>query len=75
MGAESCSFEAVVGVPRDFLAAGSVRQDHAAAHGAPCDPRQGELGRFDISSDGKHIIFDRSSDNSDIVLIDLPQRQ
>jgi Tol biopolymer transport system component len=27
---------------------------------------------FDISEDGKQIIFDRSRDNSDIVLIDLP---
>jgi Tol biopolymer transport system component len=27
---------------------------------------------FDISPDGKQIVFDRSRDNSDIVLIDLP---
>ena len=39
------------------------------------DPKLGELRRFDISSDGKHIIFDRSSYESDIVLIDLPQPQ
>jgi Tol biopolymer transport system component len=36
---------------------------------------QGEIGTFDITPDGKHIVFDRSSDNSDIVLIDRPQRQ
>ena len=36
---------------------------------------QGEIRTFDITPDGKQIIFDRSSDNSDIVLIDLPQRQ
>ena len=40
---------------------------------------QGRLGRFDTSSgfdiisDGKHIVFDRSRENSDIVLIDLPR--
>jgi Tol biopolymer transport system component len=36
---------------------------------------QGEIRAFDITPDGKHIVFDRLSDNSDIVLIDLPQRQ
>ena len=36
---------------------------------------QGEIRTFDITPDGKHIVFDRSSDNSDIVLIDLPQRR
>jgi Tol biopolymer transport system component len=36
---------------------------------------QGEIGTFDITPDGKRIIFDRTSDNSDIVLIDLPRRQ
>jgi TolB protein len=41
----------------------------------PADPKLGKLRRFDISSDGKHIIFDRLIDNSDIVLIDLPRRQ
>jgi hypothetical protein len=30
---------------------------------------------FDISSDGKRIVFDRSRDNSDIVLIDVPRRE
>jgi hypothetical protein len=29
---------------------------------------------FDITPDGKHIVFDRLRDNSDIVLIDLPRR-
>jgi hypothetical protein len=28
---------------------------------------------FDIPPDGKHIVFDRVRENSDIVLIDLPQ--
>lgn len=30
---------------------------------------------FDISLDGKQILFDRARDNSDIVVIDLEQRQ
>jgi Tol biopolymer transport system component len=30
---------------------------------------------FDISPDGKQIVFDRLRDNSDIVLIDLPTKQ
>jgi hypothetical protein len=30
---------------------------------------------FDVSSDGKRIVFDRSRDNSDIVLIDVPPRE
>jgi Tol biopolymer transport system component len=40
---------------------------------------QGRFGRFDftpgfdITPDGKHIVFDRSRENSDIVLIDLPK--
>jgi Tol biopolymer transport system component len=29
---------------------------------------------FDISPDGKQIVFDRLRDNSDIVLIDLPEK-
>ena len=29
---------------------------------------------FDVSPDGKRILFDRYRDNSDIVLIDLPPR-
>jgi Tol biopolymer transport system component len=38
--------------------------------------RHSDLGRmqtFDITPDGKQIVFDRSRDNSDIVLIDLPK--
>jgi Tol biopolymer transport system component len=34
---------------------------------------QGDLRTFDITPDGKHIVFDRSRENSDIVLIDLPK--
>ncbi len=34
---------------------------------------QGDLRAFDITPDGKHIVFDRSQQNSDIVLIDLPK--
>ena len=30
---------------------------------------------FDITPDGKHIVFDRLRENSDIVLIDLPNRR
>jgi Tol biopolymer transport system component len=32
---------------------------------------QGAVGTFDVTRDGKAIVFDRSRDNSDIVLIDL----
>ena len=34
---------------------------------------QGSLNAFDISADGKEIVFDRYRENSDIVLIDLPK--
>jgi Tol biopolymer transport system component len=34
---------------------------------------RGSLGAFDITRDGKAIVFDRLRDNSDIVLIDLPK--
>ena len=34
---------------------------------------QGALRTFDITSDGKYIVFDRSRQNSNIVLIDLPK--
>jgi Tol biopolymer transport system component len=34
---------------------------------------QGALGTFDITPDGKAIVFDRSRENSDIVLIELPR--
>ena len=33
----------------------------------------GTLRTFDITPDGKHIVFDRSRQNSNIVLIDLPK--
>jgi hypothetical protein len=28
---------------------------------------------FDVTPDGKFIVFDRSSENSDVVLIELPR--
>jgi hypothetical protein len=34
---------------------------------------QGRLQAFDITRDGKQIVFDRSRENSDIVLIELPK--
>ena len=34
---------------------------------------QGALRTFDITPDGKAIVFDRSRQNSDVVLIDLPK--
>jgi serine/threonine protein kinase/Tol biopolymer transport system component len=34
---------------------------------------QGGLATFDITPDGKAIVFDRSRENSDVVLIDLPR--
>jgi Tol biopolymer transport system component len=34
----------------------------------------GTLRGFDITADGKHIVFDRSRQNSDIVLIELPRK-
>jgi len=33
----------------------------------------GKVRTFDITPDGKHIVFDRTQENSDIVLIDLPK--
>jgi Tol biopolymer transport system component len=35
---------------------------------------RGYLNHFDITSDGKYLVFDRSRQNSDVVLIDLPKR-
>jgi Tol biopolymer transport system component len=35
---------------------------------------QGALGTFDVTPDGKAIVFDRLRENSDIVLIDLPKQ-
>ena len=34
---------------------------------------QGYLNTFDITPDGKSIVFDRTRENSDIVLIDRPK--
>ena len=34
---------------------------------------QGALRTFDITPDGKYIVFDRSRQNSNIVLIELPK--
>ena len=34
---------------------------------------RGALRTFDITPDGKYIVFDRSRQNSNIVLIDLPK--
>jgi hypothetical protein len=34
---------------------------------------RGRLNTFDITPDGKYIVFDRTHPNSDIVLIDLPK--
>ncbi len=35
---------------------------------------KGQLRGFDIAPNGKHIVFDRTRQNSDIVLIDLPNK-
>ena len=35
---------------------------------------RGFLNSFDVTPDGKHLVFDRSRQNSDIVLIDRPKR-
>ena len=35
---------------------------------------RGFLSTFDITPDGKYLVFDRTRQNSDIVLIDLPRR-
>jgi hypothetical protein len=36
--------------------------------------REYAIGDFDVSADGREIIFDRARDESDIVLLDLPER-
>jgi hypothetical protein len=33
----------------------------------------GRLNTFDITADGKQIVFDRLRESSDIVLIDIPK--
>ena len=35
---------------------------------------RGYLNTFDITPDGKFLVFDRSRQNSDVVLIDLPAK-
>jgi Tol biopolymer transport system component len=35
---------------------------------------RGYLNHFDITPDGKYLVFDRSRQNSDVVLIDLPRK-
>jgi Tol biopolymer transport system component len=47
------------------LASGTRRQ---LTHLENC----GGLGTFDVTTDGRTIVFDRSRENSDVVLIDLP---
>jgi hypothetical protein len=34
---------------------------------------RGKLHTFDVSPDGKDIVFDRARENSDIVLIEIPK--
>jgi Tol biopolymer transport system component len=34
---------------------------------------RGYLNTFDLTPDGRHLVFDRSRQNGDVVLIDLPQ--
>jgi Tol biopolymer transport system component len=63
------------GVPRAFWLLELPAKNLRRLMDLPADPKLGAMRRFDITSDGKQIIFDRLSDNSDIVLIDLPQRQ
>jgi Tol biopolymer transport system component len=48
----------------DFQTRQPRRLTHLGNHGA--------IGTFDITADGKAIVFDRSKENSDVVLIDLP---
>jgi Tol biopolymer transport system component len=33
----------------------------------------GAMRTFDVTPDGKYIVFDRSRDNSDVVLIERPE--
>ncbi len=35
---------------------------------------RGFLNTFDVTPDGSHLVFDRSRQNSDVVLIDLPRK-
>jgi hypothetical protein len=36
--------------------------------------RESTIGDFDVSADGREIIFDRAREESDIVLFELPDR-
>ena len=63
------------GAPRTFWLLELPARNLRRLMELPADPKLGAMRRFDITSDGKEIIFDRLSDNSDIVLIDLPPRQ
>jgi Tol biopolymer transport system component len=36
---------------------------------------RGVLRTFDVTPDGRHLAFDRSRDNANVVLIDLPRRE
>jgi Tol biopolymer transport system component len=36
---------------------------------------RGFLNTFDITPDGQYLVFDRSRQNSDVFLIDVPQKQ
>jgi tricorn protease-like protein len=57
--------------PQDFwsldLATGKTRQLTSLSGRAA-------MRTFDITPDGRQIVFDRLRENSDIVLIDLPAR-
>ena len=54
-----------------LLAARSRHEDDSPAH--PASAIRASSSTFDITPDGKAIVFDRSRENSDIVLIDLPK--
>jgi Tol biopolymer transport system component len=49
------------------VATGAKRQLTSLDHGE-------SLQRFDVSRDGSRIVFERVRENSDIVLIELPER-
>jgi tricorn protease-like protein len=49
----------------------ATKKTHALTHLSD----QGAINVFDIAPDGKQIVFDRLRQNSDISLIELPQRK